>query len=979
MKGKKSGISLFMLIAFAMCIIGSTFAYAAESYPTAGSPETDGDLGPGLWNDDLGLDYAIYSRSLVNPKFSPLVDDLNGDGINEIVIFDSNAIKVYSQESNTLILKGSQSLPSAEAYSPPIIYDITPSGVTAPQSLTGLFTPSKDTYLSEAAPTQNFGSSVSLLADRATASLDRIILQFDLSTIPEGSIINSAVLRMNATAEAGAIYTIEAHRMTAEWNENSATWTLKDGTNTWTSSGGDFHSAFTYATANAPDGAVFEMNMTLTALVNDWVQGTYENYGIMLDEQAAGTSALKTFHSREALAGTPRLFVNYTTPQIIGATTKEILIGHGQDTFAALNISIITYNGSIMTRSVVNITRSTSTGGFHEIALACEAQDKCMAIWNDEPAASNNQRTRAAAFNSSIVQGPILDVRTSTTERACFPLINRVSVDDVDADDDGKKEYVFSMFYSAKTAGDLSNDFVRGYIINRDNNQAALQLGWNVDTGLNIVDTSGASCTTSTGNGAGEFPQGKFVSAPLVFDMEGVASDGLDILIAHSVDPDEWVMRRFDDSGSSLDRYPSILNADGRILSNPFKANAFPKTDIYKNLQMEACVIGQETSSCEEGGGSTESVQCIDMLCASEVGAPDGVESEEYIIDLADYANFENISVSFQDYSIMAHAVQTKEFSTDGSNLDEVLTSYGTFEIDWDTGVIAPDNALFLSWQNPSPHSATIMVDYQKDGNGDIIAMGATNLYYFDDLFSNQPADISAYQISPCIESAWQANTTVNILVTPTDAENDDISARALLYYNGAAEQDSGWSGDFPSGTAIPITFTASDLATSATLRLMARDTSNSADIDADVIDIPFSVSNSGIETNDCTTVFQQDTEAVNTTDETLGITPLDPQDNVVINPIRSLAGITKLGVLGTFLLILLIFNIYVLVDKGDILHTGNNMKYTLLILGVIDIMALILGVITSVVPFGVIVFLTIIGLLVLAFMLKDRLGGIGG
>ena len=53
--------------------------------------------------------------------------------------------------------------------------------------------------------TKNFGTSTSLVADRETADLQRVLVQFDLSAIPANATINSATLKMQATQLGGAL------------------------------------------------------------------------------------------------------------------------------------------------------------------------------------------------------------------------------------------------------------------------------------------------------------------------------------------------------------------------------------------------------------------------------------------------------------------------------------------------------------------------------------------------------------------------------------------------------------------------------------------------------------------------------------------------------------------------------------------------------------------------------------------------------
>ena len=63
----------------------------------------------------------------------------------------------------------------------------------------------QDTYIQLKNPTTNSGSNVSAIIDRETTDLQRALLQFDLSSIPSGSTVTSAVLKLQSTQICGSI------------------------------------------------------------------------------------------------------------------------------------------------------------------------------------------------------------------------------------------------------------------------------------------------------------------------------------------------------------------------------------------------------------------------------------------------------------------------------------------------------------------------------------------------------------------------------------------------------------------------------------------------------------------------------------------------------------------------------------------------------------------------------------------------------
>jgi hypothetical protein len=90
-------------------------------------------------------------------------------------------------------------------------------------------------------------NSLFLVGDTANASdYLRAVLAFDLSNpLLAGATINSVTLSLRVNSvDSGAsdntLQTLEVHALAAPFVENSVTWTSRDGTNNWTTPGGDF-------------------------------------------------------------------------------------------------------------------------------------------------------------------------------------------------------------------------------------------------------------------------------------------------------------------------------------------------------------------------------------------------------------------------------------------------------------------------------------------------------------------------------------------------------------------------------------------------------------------------------------------------------------------------------------------------------------------------------------------------------------------
>jgi len=153
--------------------------------------------------------------------------------------------------------------------------------------------PSGDTRIQKPNPSSNYGGESYLQVGEYNAGTDyvvRSLLKFDLSSIPTGSIITSATLRIY---DSGANYadntrTMYVNRSKRAWTENGATWNKYDGTNDWSTAGGGTNSNDVELTAigsismPASEAAGYvEISLTASA-IQEWLDGIFTNNGIIL-------------------------------------------------------------------------------------------------------------------------------------------------------------------------------------------------------------------------------------------------------------------------------------------------------------------------------------------------------------------------------------------------------------------------------------------------------------------------------------------------------------------------------------------------------------------------------------------------------------------------------------------------------------------------------------------------------------------------
>jgi len=146
------------------------------------------------------------------------------------------------------------------------------------------------------------------LADKGV----RILIKFDVSSIPSNALIISAILTLVLKDVSGS-NTLNLHEATTDWVESQATWNIaKTGTN-WTAIGGDF-------SAEVVASQVFSesnFEQSVQSSVEAWVAGTRTNYGWLgkvLDEVSGNTNW--RFHTSNHATETnrPKLEVVYKVP-----------------------------------------------------------------------------------------------------------------------------------------------------------------------------------------------------------------------------------------------------------------------------------------------------------------------------------------------------------------------------------------------------------------------------------------------------------------------------------------------------------------------------------------------------------------------------------------------------------------------------------------------------------------------------------------
>jgi len=187
-----------------------------------------------------------------------------------------------------------------------VIASILPLIVFAEE--TSSITPQADAYVYEKYPSNNYGSETSIKVKSQSGSSKIGYILFNL-TIPSNSQILDAKLKIYNNV--GGTYSAEVcvYRVTESWNENDVTWNSRPA----------LGEEYDCKTINSAGWWVFD----ITDLVQGWVNGSYENYGLAL---SSDSSTELQFYSKDYSDPSyhPVLEITYQEPTQTVTVTETI-------------------------------------------------------------------------------------------------------------------------------------------------------------------------------------------------------------------------------------------------------------------------------------------------------------------------------------------------------------------------------------------------------------------------------------------------------------------------------------------------------------------------------------------------------------------------------------------------------------------------------------------------------------------------------
>jgi hypothetical protein len=193
--------------------------------------------------------------------------------------------------------------PTATASSTPVP---TPTSTATPTSRS--FDSVADSFVELDYPDANNGTNIDMSVDGDPTKTNRAFVRFDVSSIPAGSTVTHATLKLCFSSAPGAGAQGHVHELrlvTSGWTETGVTWNNQPAASTTVSDA-----------IVVPSGAQC-VSFDVTADVQAWVDGA-PNHGWRLSDQDEATpgSSLTTYAAREhgTSGQRPQLVVPYTSP-----------------------------------------------------------------------------------------------------------------------------------------------------------------------------------------------------------------------------------------------------------------------------------------------------------------------------------------------------------------------------------------------------------------------------------------------------------------------------------------------------------------------------------------------------------------------------------------------------------------------------------------------------------------------------------------
>jgi hypothetical protein len=175
-----------------------------------------------------------------------------------------------------------------------------------------------DSYISKGCGDEhkNFGDKEDMVIGNRDNK--RILLRFDLASIPPDAIISSAELQVClATLYNFGQKVIYVHRIKGFWKDKEVTWYENKGKHNWTTPGGDFDWASIESKVSLIGITFGWVSWDVTRAVKDWFDGKDINFGFLLKQDSNDGDEIWFLSSDlEWEAYRPRLVISYEAEEV---------------------------------------------------------------------------------------------------------------------------------------------------------------------------------------------------------------------------------------------------------------------------------------------------------------------------------------------------------------------------------------------------------------------------------------------------------------------------------------------------------------------------------------------------------------------------------------------------------------------------------------------------------------------------------------
>ena len=177
---------------------------------------------------------------------------------------------------------------------------------------------SKDVGIRQNTDTQDDTAFVPISDANNGNGVRRALIQFDISGLPAGQLIDSAILSITQAGPTPAFdgeVTLEVYRLTKDWVETEVRWTEAATGDAWTTPGGDVDPILITSVSTTYTFDT-QVDFDITGLVQDWYDGTSDNFGVLIRDNGFTTNDKFAFASRThggaTTAAEPVLTIDYS-------------------------------------------------------------------------------------------------------------------------------------------------------------------------------------------------------------------------------------------------------------------------------------------------------------------------------------------------------------------------------------------------------------------------------------------------------------------------------------------------------------------------------------------------------------------------------------------------------------------------------------------------------------------------------------------